>query len=70
MLDTMAQRYGKLPTEMLRQADSFDLMVFDVAVTYEQYISNKEKKQVDQKMYSQEDLQAKMDNARKNENKI
>ena len=66
----MAQRYGKLPTEMLRQADSFDLMVFDVAVTYEQYISNKEKKQVDQKMYSQEDLQAKMDNARKNENKI
>lgn len=61
----MAQRYGKLPTEMLRHSDSFDLMVFDVAVTYEQYISNKQKKQVDQKMYSQEDLQAKMDNARK-----
>lgn len=64
MLDSMAQRYGKLPTEMLRQGDSFDIMVFDVAVTYEHYIRNKENKQVDQSMYSQEDLQAKMDSVR------
>jgi hypothetical protein len=33
----MAKRYGKLPSELLRTADSFDIMILDVATTYEAY---------------------------------
>ena len=38
----MGRRYSKLPSEILRTADSFDLMVMDVATTYEQYLDAKE----------------------------
>lgn len=31
----MAQRYGTTPSNMLANADSFDLMVFDVATNYQ-----------------------------------
>jgi len=37
----MGRRYSKLPSELLRDADSFDLMVMDVAHTYEQYLDAK-----------------------------
>jgi hypothetical protein len=64
----MAQRYGKLPSEMLREADSFDIMVFDVAVTYHKMQEDKQNKKVDTDMYKQEDLQKIMENARGGEN--
>ena len=41
MFDVMGRRYSKLPSEILRTADSFDLMVMDVASTYEQYLDAK-----------------------------
>lgn len=41
MFDTIAKRYGKLPSEVLRTADSFDIMIMDVALTYEKYQSDK-----------------------------
>jgi hypothetical protein len=44
MFDVLGQRYGKLPSELLRTADSFDLMVFDVAVSYEEYRNKKNNK--------------------------
>jgi hypothetical protein len=44
MFDVLGQRYGKLPSEILRDADSFDLMVFDVAVTYNEYRDKKHNK--------------------------
>lgn len=44
MFDVLGQRYGKLPSEVLRTADSFDLMVFDVAVSYEEYRNKKHNK--------------------------
>ncbi len=44
MFDVLGQRYGKLPSEVLRTADSFDVMVFDVAVTYEEYRNKKQNK--------------------------
>lgn len=31
----MAQRYGCLPSHLMKDGDSFDLMVFDVAHNYE-----------------------------------
>jgi hypothetical protein len=38
MLDSLATRYHLLPSQVLRQADSLDLMVYDVAVSYEAYM--------------------------------
>ena len=34
MIDAMARTYNKLPSEVLREADTFDLMVLDVSNTY------------------------------------
>lgn len=64
MFDAVAQRYSVLPSALLRTADSFDLMVFDVAVTYQRMQQDKANKKVDPNMYKQEDLQAIMDKAR------
>ena len=35
MIDAMAKRYGSLPSNILANGDTFDMMVFDVAVTTE-----------------------------------
>ena len=35
MIDAMAKRYGSLPSNVLANGDTFDMMVFDVAVTTE-----------------------------------
>lgn len=59
----MAKRYGTLPSQTLLNADSFDLMVFDVAMTYEKMQHDKANNKVDSSMYKQEDLQAIMDRA-------
>lgn len=57
MFDALAQRYGTLPSKLLLESDSFDLMVFDVALTYEKLRNDKANNNVDQSMYKQEDLQ-------------
>jgi len=64
MLDAMGKRYGTLPSVLLNKADSFDLMVFDVAMTFEKMQHDKANKKVDTSMYKQEDLQAIMDRAK------
>lgn len=53
----MARRYGTLPSHLLRKADSFDLMVFDVAIACEQLQKHKSQGTVDQSMYDQKELQ-------------
>ena len=35
MIDAIAKRYGSLPSNVLANGDTFDMMVFDVAVTTE-----------------------------------
>ena len=35
MLDAGAKRYGVMPSNLLANGDTFDLLVFDVAVNYE-----------------------------------
>lgn len=64
MLDALAKRYSTLPSKLLCDADSFDLMVFDVALTWEKYQNDKANKKVDQSMYDQNELQSIMDKAR------
>tara|TARA_R100001510_G_C7656880_1_gene217531 strand:- start:12039 stop:12245 length:207 start_codon:yes stop_codon:yes gene_type:complete len=58
MFDVMARRYSKLPSEILREADSFDMMVMDVAQTYEQYLDAKNNKKGVGEFVNQGDLEA------------
>jgi len=66
LIDTMAQKYGKLPSEVLRMADTFDLMVFDVSSTYQHHMQSKQNKSApDVKSYDQSQLQQMMNKVRK-----
>lgn len=40
-LDNLAQRYGKLPSEVLSSASTLDLYVMDAAVSYRDYQQRK-----------------------------
>lgn len=57
-IDGLAKRYGKLPSEILREANTFDLYIIDAAMTFEQYhhkkAMNKGQDPIDH--YSTEDL--------------
>ena len=57
MFDVMGRRYSKLPSEILRNADSFDIMVMDVANTYEQYMDAKRNKTGMGKFMDQDNLE-------------
>ena len=62
----MAQRYGKLPSQILGQADTFDLMVFDVAMTYQAAENSRRNKQaMPTKAYDQSQLQEIMNRVKK-----
>ena len=54
----MSKRYGVLPSQLLNTADTFDVMVMDVACTYESIKrAEQSNKPLDKSMYSQEDLE-------------
>jgi len=38
-IDSMGQRYGMLPSEIVTKASTFDLVVMDMAMTYERHIN-------------------------------
>lgn len=42
MIDSLGQRYGMLPSRVLKEADSFDVYVMDAALSYEKYVHDKE----------------------------
>lgn len=65
MIDTLARTYGCLPSAVLKNADTFDLMVFDIAMANHEIENAKANKQpIPSKYYKQEDLQAKIDKTR------
>ena len=68
MLDNLATRYGKLPSQVLREADSFDLSVMDVALTYRKYQQDKEDGKMDPSMYDMDSLQELREKAEKGHN--
>ena len=57
-IDSLGKRYGLLPSEILRRADTFDIYVMDAAMSYELFQhkkqNNKGKTPVD--MYNKEQL--------------
>jgi len=40
-IDTIGSRYGLLPSEVIKRADSFDLFIMDAALTFEKYHNDK-----------------------------
>lgn len=36
-IDGLAKRYGMLPSKIISEADTFDLYIMDIALTFEQY---------------------------------
>jgi len=66
-LDFIAKRYGKLPSEVLKQGNTIDITASEIAVEYESYWKNKESGKPTQQ-HSQADLQA-MVNRVKEKNK-
>ena len=61
----MAERYGVLPSKILKEGDTFDLMVMDCAFTYREFVEAKNDPKADvTKMYNPEQLQDVMDKAK------
>ena len=48
----------------MAKADTFDIMVLDVATTYEQYLNDKNNKTTTPELYSQEDLESRLKSVR------
>lgn len=55
MIDTMAERYKLLPSEVLNRASTFDLYVLDAAVSYQNHQHKKQSGKVAED-YSQDEL--------------
>ena len=68
LLDAMGKRYGKLPSELFLKADTFDLMVMDVAIGYEQIILDKQNNKVNPRSYDEDELMERLNKVRANEN--
>lgn len=60
LVDQLATRYSKLPSEILQSGDTFDMMVYDVVSTYTKHIQSKQKGNVDSSMYDQDQLLEKL----------
>jgi len=41
LVDTMAERYGMLPSEVMQRANTFDVFVADTAIGYRNYLVDK-----------------------------
>jgi len=61
----MAERYKMLPSQILRQATTIDLIYFDTAISYYNYKNSKDKGKIPKNSVSQEDLQRRMEQVRK-----
>lgn len=62
MLDALGERYGMLPSELLERANTFDLWVYDAAVSW---INNQQSKADGKPInYNQTDLQKRMEKLR------
>lgn len=47
MLDALGERYGMLPSQVLEQANTMDLWVFDVAVSWKNHVHEQQMRKHD-----------------------
>ncbi len=66
MLDSLGERYGMLPSQVLAQANTLDIWVFDVAISFRE--AQDAKAQGKAPKASQDQLKQMMENARGNQN--
>jgi hypothetical protein len=66
MIGRMAKEYGMLPSDVEKNATTYDLMVMDVLNTYENWQQQKANGKVDPSVFkfTQEELQAMMEKSR------
>lgn len=62
MLDALGERYGMLPSELLDRANTFDLWVYDVAVSW--INNNNDRANGKPVNYDTDDLQKRMENVK------
>ena len=41
LIDTLGERYGMLPSEIISRANTFDIFVADTAIGYRNYLQDK-----------------------------
>ena len=56
MIDTMAERYKLLPSEIVNRGSTFDLYVMDAAMSYHNYQHNKAQNKVDPNSYTHDEM--------------
>ncbi len=59
LIDTMAERYGMLPSQVMAKANTFDIFVADTAIGYRNYLTDKANGRANSynaESYSQDDL--------------
>ena len=66
MIDTMAERYSMLPSEVLSRGNTMDLLIFDASASYKRYLQDKEsgKTAVKTEDFSQDELKSMMEKSR------
>lgn len=64
MLDLMAQRYGVLPSQVLKFGDTVDMITAITSLEYEAWKQNKKSKGHTPTHHSQEELQARIQSVR------
>ena len=66
LIDTLSERYGMLPSEVINRANTFDVFIADTAIGYRNAVQeramNGDKKPLPE--YKQSDLQAMLDKVR------
>jgi len=65
-IDAMSSRYGLLPSEVMSRASTFDLFIYDSAVSYLNYAQDRANGKAPE--YKQEDLLNILKGSRGNEN--
>lgn len=63
-LDLMGQRYSKLPSEILRSGDTWDLQIALTAIEYERWRQDKQSKGHTPTHHSQDQLQSMIDSVK------
>jgi len=60
MLDALGERYGCLPSEVLDKGSTFDLQIYDIAVSYRNWLEKKANTKDPNALYEKHDLEKMM----------
>jgi hypothetical protein len=63
-IDTLGERYGLLPSEVLARGSTLDMYIMDVALSYHDYKNKKANGKLSTQDYEQTDLQSMLERAR------